>query len=541
VSDKVDYFFILRRSLGCFVQVAPTLTLADGGSKADEGSYHKTWVISITWFAPIKVLLPVLRLRVLRLLVLPLLVLPSAAYCFGSSDSLSIPDGLEDPLFTRPPTLKFGPVLPDGAPIQCPANVDLTNTLAIDDVIDLALCNNPQIKQAWAQIKIQAGALGEAKSAYLPTANATYSPQQTQVNYPQFPNANSITNGHMAYANLNWRLFDFGGRSANRRSSNLLLNAALASHDAAIQKAMENVIQRYFDVLTNGASVKAKSDATLFAKSSWEATLRREIKGVSAKSDSLQAEAALAKTQLASSRAQGDYRKAYAELIFVMGLPTNSRITLQEPQERAHKQDFKDLNSWLDEAQHEHPGIKSAKAQWESAKEKITAARSAGLPTIDLMGNFYQNGYPNQGLQPVKSNTTTVGLSLTIPIFEGFSTTYKIRGAQAQAEQAQAQFEDTKHQILMGIVKSHADATSSLANLESSQALLKAANAALTSAVKRYDSGVVDILELLNSQRSLAEAQEERIRCIAEWRSARLRLMANAGVLGRVDEVQNKP
>lgn len=459
----------------------------------------------------------------------------STGLFWQSAFAVGVPDVLDDPLWTKPPILKMGPSLPDGAPIECPAPVDLTQSLGLGELIDLALCNNPQIKQAWASIKIQVGAVGEARSAYLPTASATYSPrQQTQVNYPQSTyNANSITNGKMSYANLTWHLLDFGGRGANQAASNYLLAAALSAHDASIQKAMASTIQSYFDVLTSQATVKAKAQAADFAKSSWEATLRRENKGVSSKSDTLQAQTALAKAQLAASRADGDYRKAQAALIFTMGLPTTTKLMLLEPPERAQTHDLKDLNAWLVEAQEEHPAIKAAKAQWKSAKEKITAARSAGLPSLDFVGNFYQNGYPNQGVQPTNSNTTTVGLTLNIPIFEGFGTTYKIRGAQAQAEKAQADLEDATHQILTEIVKSHADAVSSLTNLASSQKLLEAAAAAVDSSVKRYNLGAADILELLTTQTALAEAQQERIRCIAEYRSARLRLMANAGVLGR--------
>lgn len=487
--------------------------------------YQATRVIAVIWFAPMVLLL----------------VFPSKAFPFDFSN-LGILGALEDPLLTSPPVLKLGPALPDGAFIECPANINVSKVLSLAEAIDLALCNNPQIKQAWTQIKIQAGALGEAKSAYLPIINATYSSVQTKVNYSENTTySNSITSGHTAYLNATWRLFDFGGRAANSASSNLLLSAALASHNATIQKVLQSVIQSYFDVLTNATNVQAKDDETLFAKRSWEATLRREIKGVSAKSDSLQAQAALAKAQLANSRAQGNYRKAYANLIFAMGLTTGSKITFEDTKEYPLEQNLKDLNSWLEAAQQEHPAIKAAKARRDSAQEKIFVARSMGLPTLDFAGNFYQNGYPNQGIQTTKSNTTTVGLTLSVPIFEGFGTTYKIRGAQAQVEKAQAELEDTEHQILTEIVKSHADAISSLANLESSQKLLEAAGVALDSAVKRYDAGAADILELLNSQKALAEAREERIRCVSEWRSARLRLMADAGLLGRIDEVENKP
>lgn len=457
--------------------------------------------------------------------------------------AVGVPDGLNDPLWTRPPVLKEGPSLSDGTPIECPAPVDLAQHLSLGEIVDLALCNNPEIKQAWASIKIQASAVGEARSAYLPTASATYSPrQQTQVNYPQATyNANSITNGKMSYANLTWRLLDFGGRSGNRLSADYLLEAALASHNASIQRVMAGTIQSYFDTLTAMATAKAKVQAADFAKSSWEATFRRENRGVSAKSDALQAQSALAKAQLAASRADGDYRKAKATLIFAMGLPPNTKLMLLELNEQPQKQELKNLNSWLEGAEEMHPAIKAARAQWESVKAKITVARSAALPSMDFVGNFYQNGYPNQGLQPINSNTTTVGVTFNIPIFEGFGTTYKIRGAQAQAEKAKADLEDATNQILREIVKSHADAVSSLTNLESSQKLLEAATAAVNSSLKRYNYGVADILELLTTQASLAEAQQERIRCIAEYRSARLRLLASNGFLIRSDLFGGSP
>jgi outer membrane protein len=43
-----------------------------------------------------------------------------------------------------------------------------------------------------------------------------------------------------------------------------------------------------------------------------------------------------------------------------------------------------------------------------------------------------------------------------------------------------------------------------------------------------------DILEFLSTQSALSDAQQERIRSLAEWRSARLRLLAAAGMLGRI-------
>lgn len=239
---------------------------------------------------------------------------------------------------------------------------------------------------------------------------------------------------------------------------------------------------------------------------------------------------------LGQSRAEGDYRKALSVLVYAMGVPTNAELTLPEKVDEHPgqlEQDGKDLQIWLEEAKRHHPAIAAAQAQWEAAKERITAARSEGLPTVDFVMNAYQNGYPGQGVSLSQTRVETIGVNLTVPLFEGFSRTYKIRGAEAQAEQRQAELADTEQQTLMEVVKAHADATSSLRNLEFSSTLLKAAQEALATSQRRYDKGAADILEILNTQTALADAQQERIRTLAEWRAARLRILASSGLLGQ--------
>ena len=104
-----------------------------------------------------------------------------------------------------------------------------------------------------------------------------------------------------------------------------------------------------------------------------------------------------------------------------------------------------------------------------------------------------------------------------------------------QAEQSDANVQNVVLQVSMDVVKAHADATAALDNLQASATLVETAQAAVGSATRRYDKGVADILELLTSQNGLADAQQERIRCLAEWHAARLKLAAAAGVLGTLD------
>lgn len=446
----------------------------------------------------------------------------------------SWPARLDDPLYARPPVLDRGAVLPgDGQPIVCPSGTAMEHPLTLSEAVDLALCNNPQIKAAWAAIKIQAGAVGEARAAYLPTVTSTLSQLHTRNEFPGRPEANNSTDGHTLYAGLNWRIFDFGTRAANREAANALLVAAMTSHDAALQKTLAAVVGAYFDVLTSHAAVSARAEATKLAQDTLDATERREKKGAAGQSDTLQARTALAKAQLAEQRARADDNKAVAVLVYAVGLKAGAPVQLTETRDGASTEMIGDLQGWLDEAMTRHPAIAAARAQLDAARAKVRQVRDEGLPIIDLTGNVYQNGYPNQGLQGTRSTVTTVGVALTIPLFEGFARTYKVQGAAAQAEQSAAQYEDTEHQILSDVIKTHADAVSALGNLEASDTLLKSARAALVSSERRYARGAADILELLSTQSALFDALQERVRCISEWRSARLRLMATAGVLGR--------
>lgn len=446
-----------------------------------------------------------------------------------------VPNMLDDPLHARPPILDTGATLPgDDDPIPCPSNKDFALPLALGEAADLALCNNPQIQATWAVIKIQAGVVGEAEAAYLPTLSGTVSRLRTRTDYPNTPAASNTVMGHTTYGTFAWRLFDFGGRAANREAAGRMLEAALAGHDAALQRVLVATVQAYFDALTAKGGLTARTETAAIAQTTLEAARRREIRGAVPQSDTLQAETAFARESLARMRAEGDYRKALAVLIQALGIPSNTMINLPDLNDTGSIDDAKkDLESWLAETEARHPAIRAARLQVESAKQKVVATRSEGLPTLDFSANYYQNGYPGQGLQATRTQIGTVGVTLTVPIFEGFLRTYKIQEAEARVEQSEAQLADTKYQILTEMAKAHADAVSSLANLKSSGILLDAAQSALASSQRRYAKGATDILEVLNTQSAVAEAKQERVRCSAEWRSARLRLLAGSGMLGR--------
>jgi outer membrane protein len=225
-------------------------------------------------------------------------------------------------------------------------------------------------------------------------------------------------------------------------------------------------------------------------------------------------------------------------LVYAMGLSpaiaASQSMTLAADLRDEQGDMGKDLQTWLGLATDQHPAIVAARNQLQAAREKLSSTRSEGLPTLDFTQSLYINGRPNQGVASTQSDESIIGLTLNIPLFDGFARTYKVRGAQAQVELKEAELQDTQNQTLSDLAKAYADANAALRSLGPSKRLEEAAFQALDSVQRRFERGVVDVVELLNVQAALADAQQERIRALADWQSARLRLVASAGTLGRL-------
>ncbi len=421
------------------------------------------------------------------------------------------------------------------ASAPCPAGQAAVQELSLEGAIDLALCNSPLIQSAWAAIKVQSAAVGEAKAAYLPVVSAGFTRSSDRTTYPGIGSAKSTQVGNSSNAGVNWRLFDFGGRAASRQGAEDLLNAAIASHDASIQKALESAVAAYFDAQSAKAAFTAKQEGESLARETFESSRRRESHGAGSRTETLQAQAGLAKAALERSRAHGDVLKSMAELIYALGLPPATDVTLATDLADDARDLGPELTQWLAEAQAAHPAILAARAQLAAARERVTEAESAGRPTLDASLNFYRNGRPSEGLSAFQTTERVVALTLNVPLFDGYSTLYKVRGARAEVEQRAADLQDLSHQISLDVLKAHADAVAALDNLDLSRSLVSATQSAMESVRQRFDHGASDILEMLSAQAALADARQQQVRCLAEWRSARLRMLAAAGQLGHAN------
>lgn len=454
----------------------------------------------------------------------------------GFADSLHWEGFFADPLRVRPAVLDKGVVLPgDDSALTCPVSKDFSAVLLLAEAVDLALCNSPQIASTWAAIQVQSSALGEARAAYLPTLSANTTEAQNDKE-SDLVGPGVTRTGNTNSVSFNWRVFDFGGgRQASNKAANSLLTAALAEHEATLQKVITNVVQNYFDAQTAKAILIGKEQAEDYASKTLLTAQRKMNRGASSEGEFLQVKLALGKATIEKTRAYNGYLKALAVLVYVLGVPAQTQLILADD-DLTMKDTFEDKNvdAWLQMARQSHPAIAAARHKYEAANQKVLVIRSEGKPVVDFSVNYSQNGMSSIGQTQYESRTTNSALTLTVPLFEGFARNYKIRGAAALVDQAAAELRNVESSILIEIIKTYADTTTSAQRFSDLDQLRKTASSALGSVMRRYEKGAADILEVIVTQNTLSDAQTEVIQGLAELRSAKLRLLASTGLIGRV-------
>lgn len=419
---------------------------------------------------------------------------------------------------------------------------ELPTPLRLQNAVERALCNHPKTQQAWANVKIQAAAVGIARAAFLPTINGNWQGTRDVAHnhvtgYQQF-DSNYGTSVQNASVSLSWVLYDFGGRSAALRNATELLAASQATQLATLQTVFGTVAKDFYAAQAAQGALAAAREVERTAQNSAAAATMRVKRGVAAISDQLQAQTAYAEAVLSRTKAESDWASAVGTLASDMDLAPTTSITMPDVGDGVRPDhEFGDsVAALIEDAQRYYPSIAAAENQVAAARAKAEQTRAEGLPRLSLVAQYNFNNQPTS-LQlgfpvfPATHREWYLGFQVTIPIFEGFTRTYQVQQANAQTELQNDILAETRRQVGLDVWNSYQSLQSATKNLNNSANLLTLAEQSHEAAQRRYQIGVGSILELLNAQSALANAKKQRIQALTDWRSARLDLAAKLGKL----------
>ena len=443
--------------------------------------------------------------------------------------------GTDDPRHLMPterPRITNGAACGDVAP---------AGPLTLPDLVDLALCRNPATAVAWASVRSAAAGVGIARAANLPTLSANIGPTLSRTDYFRsqsvqiapgqefFASGSSTDLGSTANLALDYLIFDFGGRRARIDAARANQQAALANFADTAQTVALDTVTAYNSVNANRASVTAAQASVAFAKQSFDVARGREVAGVATPSDRLQAQSSLSQAELTLVQAQGNLRTSDGQLATTVGLPPSTPLDLAPPPPLGSSDLLKtDVDTLIRDAEKLRPDILVQRAQVDVAAANVRAARSDLRPTV---GASAQNGV-SYAASSTDRNTASVGLTLSIPLFNGYARTYQVTQAKAELDRASAVAEQTRQNAGLDVFSNYTALDTAIRSLATARDLIASATAAADIAQGRYRAGVGTFTDLLNAQSQLASARQQLVQADFNVRTAQAQLARSIGGIG---------
>jgi outer membrane protein TolC len=221
---------------------------------------------------------------------------------------------------------------------------------------------------------------------------------------------------------------------------------------------------------------------------------------------------------------RNDLAKQKINLARLAGLPGNADYQLTDsfPFSPAP---VESVDAAVAQAAQQRADLKAAQSQVEAAAKALSAARAERLPSLAVSGD-----YQVIGTNPAQSHGAfAVTGTLSIPLWQGGRTAGDIAQAEAVLAQRQAELEDTRGQIEAQVRQACLDLEAAAGQVEVARVNLKVARETLEMASARMEAGVINTVEVVQAQQTVASAQLDLISSVFAHNLAKLSLARALG------------
>ncbi|HEX8374459.1 MAG TPA: TolC family outer membrane protein, partial [Geminicoccaceae bacterium] len=258
-----------------------------------------------------------------------------------------------------------------------------------------------------------------------------------------------------------------------------------------------------------------------------DATRERFDVGEVARTDVAQAEARL-------SRARADVESAKAAL--AGSRATYRRVIGTEPGVLEDPRPTEDLPRTLEDALSiaaSGPIVTAANFDVTAAREAIAVVNADLLPSVDLTGDLTYANQPTS--QQAWQREASVGVQLSVPLYQGGAEYSRIRQAKQQAEQARNDFENTRRQVQEEVAATYDQLLATRAAIRAFRDEARANQVALDGVQQEQTVGSRTVLDVLDAEQELFQSRVDLVRARRDEVITSYQLKAAVGQLTVAD------
>ncbi len=441
----------------------------------------------------------------------------------------------------RPLFLALALAMPLASAVEVASAADLMETY------ELARLSDPQLSAAEAGRLVTREGVAQARSSLLPQldgtatltrSRSTNSGSSTQLDFdtgrpvlvPSVEREVDSTSRNFS-VNVQQMIYD-RGNFTRLRSQRALSRAA----DFQLESAGDSLITRtssaYFNVLV--------ALETLAAAQAQEAALRKQFDfadkrlevGLAPITDVYEARAQYDGARANTIVTRNALEDAYQALVALTGQDLRTLKALPEDfQPTLPSQQL--AEAWVVSAVQNNPALLAKQFQVESAEANIDTARAGHLPTLYLTGGYGDQdsssdvtfsgaNFPSDS----KSSGPNLGLTLRVPIFSGGFVQSQVRQAIAQRDVAAFELEDQKRALVRNTRNAYQALVAGISEVEARKSAVTSARSAYGASQVGLEVGTRTVLDVLNNQQTLFNAERE-------YALARYNFLQNRLLLGQ--------
>lgn len=408
--------------------------------------------------------------------------------------------------------------------------------ISFDDAVRIALEQNVTLLRAANNLEFNEVDVQSARASYLPNLNFSVSGGQNYGrNFSQEDGGfvTETTNSMNARAQTSVTLFDGLGRLADNKQAGFNYDAGDQTYQRQRQAVVFNVMSRYLDLLERREQIRIQEEN--LASQEQQLTQIEEFTNVGSRpiSDLYQQQANTANAELNLINAERFYQIAEVSLIQVLQLDPFGAYEFVSPTitDEILTPELYEIEMMLREAFGKRADLKAADLDILAAEQGILLARSGLSPSLNLSfntGSFYNsNFFETTGFSPDGSpirervsigdqltdqnRSSSLNLSLNIPIFNRFTTRSAIQRAQIQYDNAQLALDELQQSISIEVRQAYLDYLTAEKSLDVTEKQELAAQQAFTAAQERYNVGAATLVELTQARATLVQAESDRV------------------------------
>lgn len=381
--------------------------------------------------------------------------------------------------------------------------------------IDYAVRHNIEVRQSLNGIEKLRIERSSLKNSFLPDLNAGASQKFTfgrSLNQENMYEDSNIQNSSFSLA-TEIPLFDGFKKSASISRNKFDVLAAEANRELIENNLSLKVTGCYFQILLNKEIYRIAQEQIRLTEEQAERTQLLIENGKVPQSQLYDVKAQLADEELTATEAHNSLRLSFLELIQLMELQGYDNFDIDSLDEEMTEMKSPDSESIYASALNCMPQIKQAYYSLQSSLKNIKIAKSGYYRTLSMgagisTGYYYSGGAINRSfnLQFKNNMQKSIYFTLSIPIFDRFSTRNQIRTAGLEVDNARLSLENEKKSLFKEIEKAYLDAMAAFEKYESTTKAVAANQEAHRYALEKYDAGKSAVYEYSEIKMKLADA-----------------------------------